>query len=140
MPTPLTEKEQQAFLAERHVAVLSVSRGNGQPPMSTPIWYGYEPGGDVTFFTMAGASKLKLIQRAGVVSLTVQREEPPYKFVTMGGSVVRTESPPAADQLFAIASRYMPEADARGMATSAAGPDRALVTIRPTRWQSADYS
>jgi uncharacterized protein len=49
---------------------------------------------------MAGASKLKLIQRAGVVSLTVQREEPPYKFVTIGGWVVRTEPPPAADPAF----------------------------------------
>ena len=108
MPKPLSEQEQQNFLAERHVGVLSVARGASRPPLSTPIWYGYEPGGDVTFFTTVGASKVKVIQAAGVVSMTVQREEPPYKFLTIAGTLVRT-GPPTADQLYAIARRYQPE-------------------------------
>ena len=142
MPRPLTDHEQQAFLAERHVAVLSVARANG-PPVSTPIWYGYEPGGNVTFFTGVGASKVKLIQRAGVVTLTVQREEPPYKFVTISGSLIKTDSPPSANQLFAIARRYMPDDAARAMAEAnveTRGYQPILFTIRPDRWQSADYA
>jgi PPOX class probable F420-dependent enzyme len=109
MPKPLSDQAQQTFLAERHVAVLSVARGHGHPPLSTPIWYGYKPGGNLTFFTGANASKLKLIQRAGVVSLTVQREEPPYQYVTIAGTVVSTDTPPASEQIYAIARRYMPE-------------------------------
>src|SRR5687768_7567199 len=115
MAKPLGEQQQQHFLAERHVGVLSVARGAGRPPLSTPIWYGYEPGGAVTFFTGTRASKVKVIQAAGVVSMTVQREEPPYKFVTIAGTLVRT-GPPTAEQLYAIARRYQAEDDARGTA------------------------
>jgi nitroimidazol reductase NimA-like FMN-containing flavoprotein (pyridoxamine 5'-phosphate oxidase superfamily) len=143
MPKPLSEQEQQQFLADRHVAVISVGREGGKPPLSTPIWYGYQPGGDVTFFTGAGASKLKAIQRAGVISLTVQREEPPYKFVTVAARLVRIDSPPTFDQIFAIAKRYLPEDAARGMASADAatrGYEPVVVTLRPERWQSADYS
>ena len=143
MPKPLNDQDQQSFLAERHVAVLSVARGPGRAPLSTPIWYGYEPGGNVTFFTGVNASKLRIIQHAGVVSLTVQREEPPYKFVSISGTVVSTDSPPSSDQIFAIASRYMPEDAARWMASATAetrGYELILLTIRPDRWQSADYT
>ena len=143
MPKPLTESEQQVFLAERHVAVLSVARGAGRAPLSTPIWYGYEPGGDVTFFTGAEASKLKAIQRAGVVSLTVQREERPYKFVTIAAKLEKIDSPPTADQIFAIAKRYLPEDAARWMASADAatrGYELVVLTFRPERWQSEDYT
>src|SRR5262245_31121412 len=143
MPKPLSEHEQQAFLAERHVAVLSVARNAGGPPLSTPIWYGYEPGGDVTFFTGAAASKLKVIQRAGVVSLTIQREEPPYRFVTIAARLEKIDSPPTADQIFDIAKRYLPEDAARWMAGADAatrGYELAVLTLRPERWQSADYT
>src|SRR5262245_52533144 len=116
MPKPLSEQDQQLFLAERHVGVLSVARDAGRPPLSTPIWYGYEPGGAVSFFTGAGASKLKVIQRAGVISLTVQREEPPYKYVTVAARLEQIDSQPTADQIFAIAKRYLPEDAARHMA------------------------
>jgi hypothetical protein len=143
MPKPLSERDQQLFLAERHVAVLSVGRDTGRPPLSTPIWYSYEPGGDVTFFTGAGASKLKVIQRAGVVSLTVQREEPPYKFVTIAATIEKIDSPPTPDQIFAIAKRYLPEDAARWMAAADAakrGYELAVLTFHPERWQSADYT
>src|SRR5215471_12167020 len=100
MPRPLSEQEQQLFLAQRHVAVLSVAREGSRPPLSTPIWYGYEPGGDVTIFTGAGASKVKAIQRTGVVSLTVQREERPYKFVSIAARLAKIDTPATADQIF----------------------------------------
>jgi nitroimidazol reductase NimA-like FMN-containing flavoprotein (pyridoxamine 5'-phosphate oxidase superfamily) len=143
MPKPLTEQEQQQFLADRHVAVISAGREDGKAPLSTPIWYGYQPGGDVTLFTGAGASKLKVIQRADVISLTVQREEPPYKFVTIAARLAKIDSPATSDQIFAIASRYLPEDDARWLASADAstrGYELALLTFRPERWQSADYS
>src|SRR6266545_5934274 len=51
VPRPMTEKERQAFVDEAHVAVLSVAGDDGRPPLSVPVWYHYEPGGNIAFFT-----------------------------------------------------------------------------------------
>ena len=74
---PFTEAERQEFLAAKHVGVLSVDAADGRPPASVPIWYDYAPGGDIRFNTGPGTRKAKLIERAGTVTLVVQREEPP---------------------------------------------------------------
>jgi uncharacterized protein len=41
MPGPLTDHERQAFLAEPHVAVLSVARDDCRSPLSAASWYAY---------------------------------------------------------------------------------------------------
>jgi nitroimidazol reductase NimA-like FMN-containing flavoprotein (pyridoxamine 5'-phosphate oxidase superfamily) len=51
VPGALTEQERQEFLAQPHIAVLSVASGSDRPPLTVPIWYGYQPGGDLIFFT-----------------------------------------------------------------------------------------
>jgi uncharacterized protein len=43
MPKPMTEQERQEFLAERHVAVVSVAGDADRPPLAVPVWYGYQP-------------------------------------------------------------------------------------------------
>ncbi|MDP9366069.1 MAG: pyridoxamine 5'-phosphate oxidase family protein, partial [Chloroflexota bacterium] len=50
MPGPMTEREREAFLEEPRVAVLSVA-DDGGAPHAMPVWYAYEPGGEVIFFT-----------------------------------------------------------------------------------------
>src|SRR5687768_3938080 len=82
MPRRMTEKERQGFLAEPHIGVLSVADGD-RPPHATPAWYGYEPGGDLTFFTGTQgrrSRKARLVERAGAVSLTVHG---PFRYVTV---------------------------------------------------------
>jgi nitroimidazol reductase NimA-like FMN-containing flavoprotein (pyridoxamine 5'-phosphate oxidase superfamily) len=141
----MNEQERQAFLAEPHIGVLSVANTAGRPPHSIPLWYAYEPGGTVTFFTGTQgrkARKTALIERARAVSLTVQREEFPYKYVTIEGSVVRVEQPPQADAMLAIVRRYLPEEQAqRFVAAELAQPGDTLVlfTIRPDRWLAFDF-
>lgn len=49
MPRPMTEQERQEFLAEPRVGVLSVA--SDRPSLSVPLWYGYRPGGNLSFFT-----------------------------------------------------------------------------------------
>ena len=44
--TRMTEQEREAFLADLHVGVISIPRPDG-PPLTVPIWYDYEPGGDI---------------------------------------------------------------------------------------------
>ena len=145
MPRQLTERERQDFLAEPRVGVLSVAGEGGRPPLTAPTWYGYRPGGDVTFFTGTQgrqARKTALIERAGVVSLCVQRAEFPYKYVTVEGTVIGADRPPSAEQMLAIARRYLPEEPARQfVAAELAHPGAELVlfTVRPHRWLTADF-
>jgi nitroimidazol reductase NimA-like FMN-containing flavoprotein (pyridoxamine 5'-phosphate oxidase superfamily) len=146
MPRPLTEQERQEFLAEPRVAVLSVASDSDRPPLTVPVFYGYRPGGTITFFTATQgqkARKVRLIQKAGVLSLSVQRAEPPYKYVTVEGTVVQTDRPPSAEQLLPIVRRYMPEEHAQAFVAAELGrpgSELVLFTIRPDRWLTADFS
>lgn len=146
MPRPMTRPEREAFLAEPRVAVLSVARSGGRPPLSAPSFYAYEAGGDLSFFTGTQgrtARKVEFIERTGRVTLTVQHPEPPYRYVTVEGSVVRADRPPSSEQVLAIARRYMPEEHAQGLAASEReNPESTIVvyTVRPDRWQSMDFS
>src|SRR3954469_12322234 len=51
-----SEDERQAFLAGVHIGVISIERQDG-PPLTVPIWYGYERGGNVWVTT--GTDSLK---------------------------------------------------------------------------------
>lgn len=117
MPRPLTEQERQTFLAEPHIAVLSVASDDDRPPLTISIWNHYQPGGTLTFFTGTqdrDARKTRLIREAGVLSLCGQREAFPYKYVTVEGTVVQFDQPPTVVQVLPIARRYMPEEQAQG--------------------------
>ena len=146
MPGPMTEQERQQFLAEPHVAVLSVARGGGQPPHTTPVWYAYEPGGYITFFTGTQgrrSRKAALVGDAGVLSLTVQREEFPYWYVTVEGTVVAEHRPPSPEQALAVVRRYMPEEQARGFVGAELehpASEFVLFEVRPERWLTFDFA
>src|SRR6478736_808212 len=113
----MNEQERQAFLAEPRIGVLSVASVGSRPPLTIPIWYGYQPGGTLSFFTGTQgrkARKTALIEAAGVVSLCVQRDEFPYKYVTVECTVVGIDRPPTAERMLAIVRRFMPEEHAPG--------------------------
>ena len=135
-----SETERQEFLADKHVAVLSVAATEGRPPASVPIWYDYTPGGNVRIMTGASSRKARLITQAGAVTLVVQREEPPYQYVVVEGTVVETTNPAPADLQESIAIRYLGEELGRAFVQSMEGVDEALFTIRPDRWLSADFT
>ena len=146
----MTEQEREAFLAEPRIGVLSVARDAGtlglRPPLTVPVWYGYQPGGEITFFAGTQGRKARktgLIQRAGKLSFLVQHDEFPYKYVSVEGTVVRTDRPPTSEQMLAIVRRYLPEDMAqRFVQAELAHPESELVlfSIRPDRWLTTDYS
>jgi uncharacterized protein len=146
MTRPMTEQERQEFLAEPHIGVVSVASDDDRPPLAVPVWYGYRPGGDITFFTGTQGRKARktgLIRRAGVLSLSVQRQEFPYRYVTVEGTVVREYRPPSAEQMLAVARRYLPEEAAHGFVEAelgTPGPELVLFTVRPDRWLTADFA
>jgi uncharacterized protein len=150
MPGPLTPDERERFLAEPHVAVVSVvpdpERDGGRPPLAVPIWYHYALGGDLTIFTGSQglrARKTGLIRRAGVVTMTVQKHDPPWKYVSVECQVVGDDQPPKREQMLRIVERYLPPDAAAGMVDGElAHPESQLVvfTLRPTRWITFDFA
>ncbi|MCV7163004.1 pyridoxamine 5'-phosphate oxidase family protein [Mycobacterium stomatepiae] len=138
--TAFSVPQREEFLAALHVGVLSVAADDGRPPASVPIWYDYEPGGNIRVNTGSSSRKAKLIERAGVVTLVVQREEPPYQYVVVEGTVVETTKPTPLDVREEIAIRYLGEEGGRAFVKSLEGQESVLFTIRPDRWITADFS
>jgi uncharacterized protein len=145
MPRQMTPQERQEFLAEPHVGVLSVA-SDDRPPLTVPLWYGYRRGGNISFFTATQGRKARktgLIRKVGVLSLCVQREEFPYKYVTVEGTVVGEDRPPSAEQMLAIARRYLPEEAAQLFVKAELerpSSELVLFTVRPDRWLTADFT
>ena len=135
-----SETERQEFLAAKHVAVLSVAAADHRPPASVPIWYDYTPGGDIRISTSPSSRKARLMERAGAVTLVVQREEPPYQYVVVEGTVIDTATPGPVEAREAIAVRYLGEERGRAFVRDFEPPDNAVFTIRPDRWLSADFT
>ena len=50
MSLSMTKAEREAFLADLHVAVVSIPEA-GAAPVTAPIWYRYQPGGQIEFIT-----------------------------------------------------------------------------------------
>ena len=138
MSMKMTTDEREAFLADLHVGVLGINHGD--VPLAVPIWYDYEPGGDVWVLTSPDSIKGKALEGSGLFSLCAQTETPPYQYVTVAGrlSAVEDSSPEASKHM---AFRYLgPEfgqmyldANAESEGTSK------LYRLTPERWYTVDY-
>lgn len=135
-----TEQERLKFLEDKHVGVLSVAADNGRPPASVPIWYDVTPDGNLRINTGASSRKARLIEQAGAVTLVVQREEPPYQYVIVEGTVVDTTEPAPREVREAIAIRYLGEEGGRAFVQGMGDTPSVLFTVRPDRWITADYA
>jgi PPOX class probable F420-dependent enzyme len=132
----MSTTEREAFLADLHVGVLAVERADG-PPLVTPIWYRYEPGGRVEIWTDPSSVKGRLLAAARRATLCAQREDLPYAYVTVDGPVTFGH---ASDDVHRdIAVRYL--GTELGEAYLAANPagDTSLLRLTPERWHSVDY-
>lgn len=135
----LTREQREAFLAEAHVAALAVDSGPGRAPLAVPIWYWYEPGGDVWIMTGLGSRKYGLISEAGRFTLMIDRLEPTVRYVSVEGPVVRT-TPATIEELRRIAARYLPAEKVAGYVDFAwkNHGEQVVVHMRPQRWVSSD--
>ncbi len=136
----MSEKEREAFLADLHVAVFSVEEP-GRGPLTAPIWYWYDVGGEPWILTGEDSRKGKLLSNAKRFSLCVQTETPPYKYVTVEGPVAAIERPGLEEHARPLARRYLGEE--MGDAYVARDPEltgQILVRMKPERWLTTDYS
>ncbi len=142
MSLTMTKDEREQFLAGTHVAVISVVERPDRAPLTVPVWYRYEPGGEVRFITGGNSRKALAIQKAGRISLCVQTETPPYQYVTVEGPVVLGGMIDEEQDVRAIAIRYLGAqlGEAYLAMNVAAQAESVLVQMRPERWLSVDYS
>ena len=143
MSTAMTQQEKEAFLAAVHVGVLSIPR-DGQAPLTVPVWYSYEAGGEIWFVTGRTSRKGQLLAPGRPVSFCVQDEQPPYKYVTVEGTVTAVKPSETERDVRPLAYRYLGrERGDRYMETTGGAETREeniLVCIRPQRWLAVDYS
>ncbi|MET9255635.1 pyridoxamine 5'-phosphate oxidase family protein [Streptomyces sp. NPDC003717] len=135
----LSREEREKFLAEPHIAAIAITAEDGRAPLTVPIWYQYEPGGDAWILTGLDSRKNQLIQRAGRFSLMVERVEPSIRYVSVEGPVVET-APGTVELLREMSARYLPADKVDGyvdMASKSHG-EQVVIRMRPERWVSSD--
>lgn len=135
----MTTEEREAFLADLHVGVFSVV-GDGDAPLTAPIWYSYQPGGTVNVIIGRDSLKAKALATTPAFSLCAQSEALPYKYVTVEGPVTVTE-PVSLEERTAMAVRYLGEELAAGYIASTGGEQSGSIVVRmqPARWRTTDY-
>lgn len=135
----MSESARQEFLADLHVGILGVERTDG-PPLVVPVWYSYEPGGDVTILMSSASLKGRLLAAAGRATLCAQQESLPYKYVSVEGPVaiepLTTDAQPEVERM---AVRYLGEEMGRQYADADIADDEIKVTLTPERWFTVDY-
>jgi hypothetical protein len=135
----LSVRDRELFLAEPHIAALSVSAGPDRGPLTVPIWYQYEPGEQAWILTPAGSRKVRLIEAAGRFALMVDRVVPTVRYVSVEGPVTRMI--PGTDELLReITARYLPPEQVPAyleFARTELG-EQVAIYLHPQRWLSAD--
>jgi hypothetical protein len=135
----LSVRDRELFLAEPHIAALSVSAGRDRGPLTVPMWYQYEPGGEAWVLTEAASLKARFIQAEGRLSLMVDRVTPTIRYVSVEGPVTRAI--PETDELvWEMASRYLPPEKAKAYVARAKAEfgEQVAIYLRPERWLSSD--
>ena len=100
----LSQREVDAFLAERNIANLVTVRSNGRPHVA-PVWYMCE--GDRAFVIADGnAVKMRNIRHNPVVVLSVANNDWPYRYVVMDGEA-KVTTDHLVDMATSICIRYV---------------------------------
>ncbi len=134
----MSEEERESFLAQVRVGVMAIERAE-RAPLTLPIWYGYEPGGEIKILTGPDTLKARLLAKAGRFSLCVQTETVPYRYVTVEGPIVETRQCDIEADARVMAHRYLGRE--MGDQYIAQGDEGANICIlmRPDHWYSVDY-
>jgi hypothetical protein len=139
----MTKQEREKFLADIHVGIFSVADGE-RGPLTVPIWYAYEPGGELRFTTEKNSLKSKALDRVKRVSLCAQSEVPPYKYVSVEGPVLSMEPADLEQDIRPMAQRYLGKGIGNYYVDNTrrhyVHGDAILVRMRPERWLTLDYN
>jgi nitroimidazol reductase NimA-like FMN-containing flavoprotein (pyridoxamine 5'-phosphate oxidase superfamily) len=134
----MTDDERETFLAAVHVGVMSVARKT-KAPLTVPIWYRYEPGGELSILIGPDSLKAKLLARAGRFSLCVQTETVPYRYVSVEGPIVETRQVDRESDARVMARRYLGRELGDQYLEDGDDDSMICVSMRPETWYSVDY-
>lgn len=152
----MSVSEREAFLAETRSAVLSIAEPDGGT-VASPVWYLYEPGGDITMHLNDPSVKLRALQQSGRATLTVQDEGDilgtgrPPRYVSVTGSVVEDrvfDLDVDGMEIWTAITRYLGMEigqryiDKGGESYLVGDSDVAMprvIRVRPERWFTRDY-
>jgi nitroimidazol reductase NimA-like FMN-containing flavoprotein (pyridoxamine 5'-phosphate oxidase superfamily) len=140
MSLAMTKQEREAFLADVHVGVISIPE-QGRGPLTVPVWYSYDPGGELRLVTGRTSRKGQLLARSSRLSLCAQTETAPYKYVSVEGPILAIEDAHLERDLRPLARRYLgPQVgDQYVERTRSEHSDNVLVRMRPERWLTVDF-
>ena len=135
----MSSSERERFLSALHVGIISIPRAT-KGPLTVPIWYDYQPGGELLVIADADSIKGKLLKKASRISLCAQTETAPYQYVSVEGPF--TTRPSTQEELLAMAVRYLGEEQGKAYAENSAGGGEGsiVVAIAPETWFSVDYN
>lgn len=136
----MTKAEREAFLADLHIGVLAINEA-GLGPSAAPIWYLYEPGGEIECSMSATSQKARLLEVGSRVSLVAQREEKPPGYVSVEGVVTSIGEPATPEFIERLYRRYLDDAEVKQrIAERGDGAiESVILRIRPERWRTTDY-
>jgi PPOX class probable F420-dependent enzyme len=140
MSFAMSAAEREQFLAGLHVGIFSVAaQWAERGPITVPVWYDYQPGGQVSVITSRDSRKTRALRAAGRMSLCAQDEALPYRYVSVEGPVVIEEV--EFDERLAMARRYLgPEGGDEYIASNPADAEDSLVVrMTPEHWLGVDY-
>ncbi len=117
--------ELEDFVAERHLASLTLVRPDGRPHV-TPVGFSWDPDTDLArVITWAGAVKSRLLETHGALRAALCQVDG-GRWCTLEGSAVVTDDPARCREgLIRYAARYSPPKDR--------GPDRRVIEIAVER-------
>jgi nitroimidazol reductase NimA-like FMN-containing flavoprotein (pyridoxamine 5'-phosphate oxidase superfamily) len=140
MSLTMTKEEREAFLADVHVGVISMAE-EARGPLTVPVWYSYEPGGEIGIITARASRKGKLLVRAGRFSLCAQTETLPYKYVSVEGPIIAIEVADLERHRRPLAHRYLGLGlGDRYIERTRDDIGNALFRMRPEQWLTVDYA
>src|SRR5215831_17441521 len=102
----MTRVEREEFLAGVHVGILSADEP-GRGPLSVPVWYLYEAGGEIVVVTRPEARKARLLAVGSRVAFLVQSEEMPPRYVTIQGRVVAAAPADVSRDVKPVVRKYL---------------------------------
>ena len=135
----MTQAQKEEFMARVHVAILSLNQP-GRGPLSVPVWYWYEPGGQLWFETEPDSRKGRLLDIGTRVSLCVQNETPPYAYVSVEGQIKEIAEDDLEQHQIPMAIRYLGETGGREFIDNLPPTDWKRYIVKPDRWLSYDGS
>jgi hypothetical protein len=130
-------------MAETRVGIICISE-EGRGPLAVPVWYNYQPGGEVRVWTGMDTRKYKLLQYVQRIGFCVQDPTPPnYKYVSIEGPFTIIPVDLEGD-IHAMSLRYygasIGEQFYADIKNRGSWKEDVMVCITPERWLTVDYS